>query len=128
MAIQQYMIGSTQVGMTNLESLTTPVHPPKSSFVPYTTGYDLGDGSVRGSGWVAATWTWNVISQAERDQLRIFCTGASANVFIKTRCNDSNDAYKTYQAVMIWPQEEARDARRRTSFVIQFRALIEVVS
>jgi len=127
MAIQQYMIGSTLETMTNLESLNPPVHPPKSAFVPYSVPLDLGDGRVRGAGWSSATWTWNVIRQAERDKLRGYCSGASAAVYIKTRCNDSSDLYKIYQCQMIWPQEEARDASRRTSFVIQFRALIEVI-
>lgn len=127
MAIAQYMIGTTQAGMANLENLASPVHPPKSAFIPYTSPFNLADGNIRGGGWATATWTWNIIQQAERDSLRVFCPGASANVYIHTRCNDSSDSYKTYQAVMIWPQEEAKDARRRVPFTIQFRALVEVV-
>jgi hypothetical protein len=119
-----FMIGTTLGGMTALRSLTHPVSNPLATFTPYSKPLNLGDGSVRGGGWIAATWDWqDVISAAERHQLRTFCTGASSSVFIATLVND-NDVYLAYSAVMIWPQEEERDFLRRVKFQIKFRALV----
>lgn len=124
--LYNYSIGTTLVGITNIELLATPVTPPKSAFKPYAEQRDLTSGGTRGLGRPVATWTWSVLSREERDQLRTFCTGASATVHIRTRTNDSSDAYKYYQAVMVWPtQNEDKDARRRVNFSIEFRNLIE---
>lgn len=133
----QFMIGTTQAGMINLESLAVPVLPPRYTFKPYSIYSDLGDGTVRGGGWSEAQWIWNndsndYILSAQRDQLKTFCPGASAVVYIQTYVNDKDsvsglsDAVKKFQAVMIWPQEEKRDAKVRRDFIIQFRKLVEV--
>ena len=120
-----FMIGTTLGGMTALKSLTTPVSNPMGTFTPYSKPLDLGDGSVRGGGWMAATWDWqDIISAAERHQLRTFCTGASSWVYIVTLVNDL-DAYLAYYGVMIWPEEaEERDWLRRVKFQIKFRGLV----
>lgn len=128
-----YEIGTTQGAMVNLELLTVPVRPPRFVFEPYSKPIILGNGSVRGAGWPKAEWRWDTITAAERDQLRAFCAGASAVVYIKTRVNTNNgaviDQYKTYKAVMVWPSPEGeRDFRGlRKDFVIQFQAMVEVV-
>ena len=44
---------------------------------------------------------------AEKNQLRVFCPGASATVFIKTRINTNADEYKVFQAVMIMPNSSS---------------------
>ena len=122
-----FMIGTSLGGMTALKSLTTPVSNPLATFTPYSKPLDLGDGSVRGGGWIACTWDWqDIISAAERHSLRTFCTGASAHVYIATRVNDQ-DAYLAYYAWMIWPQEEERDFLRRVKFQIKFRAMVAQV-
>ena len=124
-ALYDYEIGSTYGGMTNVEELTTPLPAPKSTFRPYSQLIRLGNGTARGGGWAVATWRFGFLSQAQRDQLRTFCTGASSSVYIKTRKNDSTDAYQVYTAVMIWPEEEEKQAGRRLDFVIQFVNLQE---
>ena len=127
-----YEIGVTQAGMVNLESLTVPVRPPRFSFAPYSKPIPLGDGSVRGAGWPKAEWRWDTITAAERDQLRVYCPGASAVVYIKTRVNANNgaqvDQYKTFKAVMVWPNPEGeRDFKGiRKDLAIAFQALVEV--
>jgi len=128
-----YEIGTTQAGMVNLESLTVHVRPPRFVFEPYSKPLQLGSGSVRGAGWPKTEWRWDTISAAERDQLRVFCPGASAVVYIKTRVNSNNgavvDQYKTFRAVMVWPTPEGeRDFRGlRKDFMIEFQAMVEVV-
>jgi len=124
MPIYSYQIGTTYGGLTNLESLTTPVAPPKSSFIPYSQSLALGSGSVRGGGWATAIWSWGFLTQAQRNQLRTFCTGKSASVYINTRKNDTSDAYQVYTAVMVWPDEEIKDHGFRTDFQIVFQKCV----
>jgi len=120
-----FKIGTTLLGIASLDGLTVAVPDPRSTYEPYTKALALGNGTVRGGGWRAATWHWDVISRAQADQLRAFCSGASAVVFIRTRTNASTDQFKIYQAVMIWPLPEMRDFTRRTDFNIRFQAMVE---
>lgn len=122
----EYKIGTEAGGVgaiTNLGSLTTPIPAPKSSFQDYTEYIQLGSGEMKGVGWPVAEWHWDFLTQAQRNQLRTFCTGASETVYIRTRKNDSSDAYANYLAVMIWPIAEDKDAGRRLDFTIKFQAL-----
>jgi hypothetical protein len=124
------MIGSTPETMTNIEALTVPVRPPKSTFRPFSDTKTLGSGLVRGVGFPVATWTWAVIDRAERDALRAFCSGQSAAVYIKTKTMESSDTYKTFSAIMVWnTQAEERDTgHKRVNLSITFQALVEVVA
>lgn len=126
MALYSYEIGATGPGLVNVESLTVPLPAPKGIFQDYTEVIELGDGTVRGVGFPAAVWRWGFLTQAQRDQLRTFCTGASNEVYIKTRTNDSADSYGLYTAVMVWPTEE-KDAQRRLDFAVLFRHLVVYV-
>lgn len=126
MPLYSYEIAASGGSPTNVESLTTPLTAPKSTFHPYSQMIPLGDGTVRGSGWPTAEWRWGFLSRAQRDQLRQFCTGASAAVEIRTKTMDSADSYKYFHAVMVWPVEsEERDAGRRIDFVVRFQKLVE---
>ena len=122
--LSDYQIGTTYGGLANLEALTTPVIPPRSTFVPYSASIELGDGTVRGGGWAVATWTWDFLTRAQRDQLRTFCTGKSAAVYIKTRKTDTVDAYQVYTAVMVWPENEERSHGYRLDFTLEFRKCV----
>lgn len=138
--IYEFKIGSTFAGLAYLEELTTPVLPPNYKFAPFSQSLDLGDGTVRGGGWATAEWIWNgnsndYIPTDQRDQLRTFCPGASAEVYIQTYTNErdtvtpfGSNVVKIFNGVMIWPQEERRDADTRRDFSIKFRRLIEVTS
>lgn len=116
-----FMIGTSLVGMTDLMALSRLVAYPKSTFVPWSKPVTLGDGTVRGLGWKTIEWSWKIISPAQVEKLRSFCSGASAEVYIVSRQNVA-DAFMAYKAVMIWPQEE-RDFLRRTDFTIKFQRL-----
>jgi hypothetical protein len=126
MTLYQYAIGLSAETLTNIESLTVSVRPPKHGFSPYSKPLPLGNGTVRGGGWPTASWNWKILGRAERDQLRTFCPGASAEVFITTRISDNADEYKTFSAVMLWPQEEEKDAGKRPDFTLKFQRLAEV--
>ena len=110
-----------------LGNLTVAVDYPKSTFMPYASEQKLISGLVRGVGYPTCTWIWSVITREQRDQLRTFCPGKSAAVFIKTKTMDSSDSYHTYSATMVWPtQEEERDTQRRVGLKITFQTLVLV--
>lgn len=114
-------------GLVNIESLSTPVPAPHSSWIEGQQFRRLADGTLRVYGYPVAVWRWDFLKRAQRDMLRTYCTGASAVVCIATRKNDSADAYVTYRAVMEWPQEEEKDAGRRMDFELRFTCL-EVIT
>ena len=118
-----YEIGSTEGGMTDLASLTTPVEYPRGEYEPYARYARLGDGTVRGFGLPVARWTFPVLTLEERTQLKTFCSGPSATVFISTKNNA--DTFVDYQATMIWPDEENRwGGGHFNNLVIEFRDLV----
>ena len=122
----QYLfeIGTT-VSTTNLESLSTKVIPPKSTFTPYTSVQTMDDGHDVGIGAPTASWKWTELFQTHRDMLRKFCPGASATVFIRTYTKDNAMAPRRYQAVMHWPvMTEETDTGRRMDFEIKFTDLV----
>jgi len=118
-----YEIGTTEVGMENLADLTVPVPEPKSDYQEYSRHLTLGDGTVRGAGWTIAEWRWTYLTRPQRDQLKTFCAGASASIYIKTRTNETEDVYDVFTAVMIWPIDEEKSFSRRMDFVIRFTNL-----
>jgi len=124
-----YEIGTTLAGMVNVESLTVPVTPPQGTFSPYSNVVKLDDGSNRGVGAPLASWKWAVIPQTQRDQLRLFCIGASSTVFIRTYTKDDAHTSRIYQAKMNWPVlEEEYAATRRLNFEIKFTDMIVTVT
>lgn len=125
MPVYEYKIGTILVGMTNIESLTTPVPNPKPFYRPYVEIVETLSGNDFGRGPAEVDWVWNIFTREQRDQLRTFCTGSSSLVYIRTRTNDNSDEYKNYQAVMHWPLDEERDAGKRLDFKITFTHLVE---
>ncbi len=122
----QFMIGTTQGGMVNLEELNTPITPPKSTFMPVAVTRKTGNGSKRGFGFPVAYWSFPLMSLDERNQLKIFCTGASASVYIRTKKDD--DSYVDYQATMNWPDDDTSDRwyGERKNILIEFVNLVAV--
>lgn len=122
----EFEIGSTVEGMALLTALTTPVTvTPIASYEPYADYRTLASGKRMGLGAPVATWTFPTLERAQRDQLRTFCSGASATVYIRTATNDSADSYADFEAVMHWPDTEERPAGLRHNFVIRFTHLVE---
>jgi len=122
----EFQIGTSLEGMELLTALTVPITvTPIASFEPYADYATLASGRRMGLGAPVATWTFPVLEIDERDQLREFCTGASATVYIRTAGNDNDDAYANYQAVMHWPDAEERPAGLRHDFVVRFTHLVE---
>lgn len=110
--------------MTLLTSLTTPVTHPKSNWKPWQEKIILGNGLARGVGRPSVTWQWGYITQAQYDQLRAYCAGASARVLIYTRTTETADSYKAYTAAVLWPDELDRQTTRRVNFTLEFSDLV----
>lgn len=123
MPVYEYKIGTTALNMVNLESLTVPLFAPKHKRIEYSKPTTTGDGQVKGLGWLTTAWHWDFMTQAQYTQLKTYCSGLSASVFINTK--DNTGAYKTYAAIMLWPPvEPEHDAGRLLDVNIQFRALV----
>lgn len=112
---------------TNIETLTVPLPVPRAPFQEYAERVLAASGRVHGRGYPLCQWTFSRLTSDQVEQLRVICPGVSANVYITTLAND--DEYHTYQAVMTWPEEEAREpaTRDRLDLSITFTHLIEEV-
>jgi hypothetical protein len=123
-AICTYASGSAALQNLEVDVYSTVYVAPKFTYKPYSKMILLGSGSMRGAGWTVASWIWDVISSTQRDWLRTFIPGASADVWIRTRTFDSNRSYVTRRATAIWPIEsEEQDTGRRLKFEIKFQNL-----
>lgn len=123
-SLYNYQIGSTS-STTNVEELTTPLPAPRSAYNEFSQRVELVSGGVRGGGWLVVTWTFDFLSSAQLAQLRTFCTGKSATVYIRT-LNES-DPYPTYEyltGTMVWPDGplQKREGKYQ-NIVIEFRGL-----
>jgi hypothetical protein len=118
-----FQIGSTS-SMTNIEALGTPLEIPKSEYLPYARTVNLGSGGKRGVGMPMAVWTFPLLTVEQRDQLKTFCTGASATVWIRTKLND--DTYDDFTGTMIWTETEERWYGVKRNYQIVFRNLVAV--
>jgi hypothetical protein len=121
----EFKIGLTYGGLTNIESLTTPIFAPRSTYRQYAVRVGLGNDTVRGLGLPSATWSWGFLTAAQRDQLRTFCNEASAEVYIQTKKRESSEEYDVFTGVMIWPEDEEVSNDRVLDFTLEFRKLVE---
>jgi hypothetical protein len=115
----------TRYPMDNVEdqlSVSTPIHPPKHDFIPYSQSFPLGDGTLIGQGWPLASWHWDFLTQAQRNLLKGLCSGRSVETFVSTR--DFSRVFKTYSAVMVWPEREEYVNGVIVNFTIDFRKLV----
>ena len=123
-----FKIGTSVAGLVSLDALTTKVPDPKTDFKFYSKLLDLGSGLKRGAGYPTTTWTYGYLTQAQREQLRSFCTGASSEIYIQTRSRDEESEspyslFKIYKAIMTWPEGEDYQSSRRIDFAITFTRL-----
>jgi len=119
----EYKIGTSQGGLTLLSTLGIPA--PRHGFVPSSVDVDLGDGSQVGHGWPTDEWHWGFLTASQRATLRTYIPGKSASIYIRD-LKDDGSTWKDFQVEAIWPKEEDRQAGRRLSFTLQFRAMVEL--
>ena len=108
MTIYSYAIGTSNPP-TNLEALTVPVNPPTGRFFEAAQWLDMADGNQKGQGFPWARWDFMSLSQQMVTQLRTFCPGQSADVYIGTRINTG--AFALYSGIMLWPGKEQFERR-----------------
>jgi hypothetical protein len=106
MAIYSYEIGDTYENMVNIEDLGLPP-PSGSEFEDYSVENIAGNGLVYGDGYPTAQWPFDILSQAAFNALcnyvnNQYTTGASAQVYIKTKKRDGT--YATYTAIIHQPK------------------------
>lgn len=129
---QSFMLGlltGGTGGLVNLEVDGSGQYvAPHPVFIPYSKQNQLVDGNVRGGGWPTLDWNFPICTQVQRDWLRVYCPGMSAEVYLRTTIMDSAEAYAYFQGVMVWPvDKEEHDAGRRPNLVIHFQRLVEVI-
>ena len=126
MTVYSYEIGTTST-TTNVQSLATPLYPPKGFYQEWSEAVDRANGLQASHGYAMAEWSFDTLTQAMIDQLRTFCPGKSANVYINTRINDGT--FDKFSAVMLWPDDQLK---KRTfngfyqDITIEFRKLVAV--
>lgn len=120
----EFAIG-TSTPPTNIETLTTPLPVPRAPFQESAERVQAASGRVYGRGYPRCQWVFSRLTSAQVEQLRVICPGISAIVYMTTLAND--DEYHDYQAVMTWPEEEAREpaTRDRLDLTITFSHLVE---
>ena len=117
-----YEIGTTLGGMLALSALSTPILDPSADFIEYPEPVILGNGTIRGVGLPQANWHYGFITETQYDKFRVFCTGASTEIFIATIKNDGS--YLRYTAVMIMPETYVIRATRYIDVLIRFTNLV----
>lgn len=123
MALEGFEIGTTS-STTNVESLGTPLNPPRSRFIEFSQDIPLADGNTRGGGWPKAYWVWDFMTQAQYTQLLTYCSGKSAEIYIVTKTD--HETYVKYSCVMVRPSEVARKDGLVLDVEIEFKALVAV--
>ena len=103
MAEYSYGISSTPP-VTNVESLATPLNPPRGSYAEWTEVRECGGGTTAGHGYPQVVWHFDYLTQDMVDQLRTFCSSKSAAVYISTRVS-SMGTFATYSCIMHWPED-----------------------
>jgi hypothetical protein len=114
-----FMIGTSSSGMINVESLPIPCLVGMWEYKSAQEFSLRADMSTQMFGPASVTWTQAIVSATQRNQWRIFCPSASANVYIKTRVNDDSN-YHTFPATMTWPETESHQAGRVLNLVLNF--------
>jgi len=107
MSLTQYMIGTSVIGMVNVDTIVG-MHLPRGSFRLYPMVYVGADGRTVGDGRPTASWRFDVLTQSELNALRAYLASGStylmsAPVYIKTRLDDGT--FSTFSAIMHWPED-----------------------
>jgi len=124
-------IGTTQAGLTPLDSLTTGISAqipwPKMRYYPERKRVRLTSKRYAGIGGAYIIWHWDFLKAEWRHALRDYINTVSVDdLFIESRVNDDDDNdnsedWKQFEVIATWPEgDEEKDATRRMSFDIEF--------
>lgn len=115
----------TFASLTLVDSFSTPANPPVADISRWSTTRKTGDALERALGRPLCTWTWPNIESTTFSALQNYCIGKSVRVYIRTLNDLRLGTYQTYQAAMIWPDDEGKYSNNNNMpFSIQFRDLV----
>lgn len=120
----RFAIGTAVEALIPLDELGVP--EPKTTYRRAQTTVELANGNVRALGAPSTEWTFGILTQSQRDQLRVFCSGFSAKVYIRTRTDEADESgiiYDVYEAIMHWPEQEDYDTAHRLNLTLLFKRL-----
>lgn len=143
MAENEFLLAALATGAdpddwTSVESLLSAVDEEPSmrtldwEFAPAVKFAKLADGTTKAIGLPVARWTFKYLRPEQRENLRDFCAGMSAEVYIRTKTNETSAGARTwgdYQAIMSWMErgEIISDGLSYVEMVeISFTHLIQV--
>jgi hypothetical protein len=124
MAIAEFEIGLTEVGLANVEGLTPKLLHPRATPPLPSMSIPLASAKVRGAGWLTFNWTWDFLEQEQYNLLRTYCPARSATIFVSTK--DEEGTYASYRTEMIWPERPERSQNTYLDFTITFNVLEEL--
>lgn len=118
----KYRIGTTTGNKVTLDTLVGL--EPQPAFAHYADYVALGDGTIRGVGWLEAEWRWKLIHRDDVAALRAYCAGVTGDVYITTV--DTDGVFTGYSAVMVWPQQpEPLHGDYLDDFAVRFIQMVE---
>lgn len=105
--MSRYQIATFAQGVAGLKDLCELVREePQSTYQPYTeaVGSDLTGAPIE-AGLPVAAWSWDWLSQDDIDQLQQYCSGMSAQVYIRMpKDSGTRRVSGTFLAVMHRPK------------------------
>lgn len=109
MATYEYEIGLVAGVLANIEDIISVPPSPDSKPPQYGIFRTTGTGDETSDGFLACTWHFDFLTQADRNTLEAFITGQSSVVHIRTKLRDGT--YACYQAYMHLPKLPAEGAK-----------------
>lgn len=119
-----YQLGLLANGQSGLRDLIaiTGVDPHPTEFLEYTEAASLTlSGRPIETGFARSKWTWGELEQWAFDALNALCTGAAADVLIRTRVNSGTPySFGVFRGVMTRPRAQTAPGNRRTQVEVVF--------
>lgn len=104
---------------------------PDAGYIPQSDAAKTLSGLTIARGYAAATWHFNALTNAQRQILKSFCPGLSAEVYIETLTNELTvcdvDEWIQALAVVHWkPGDEEQQAGKTLGLELLFTHLVEI--
>lgn len=125
--LQTFAIGLASDSLETFENLGIP--HPMPHFQPYVEGAVAASGKQLARGFPQMSLEWGLLMQEQRDILRVYIPGPSAEIFMSLPVMGDSDEWLTFSGVAVWPFPEARepaDVHNRINFVLLVRQLVQV--
>jgi len=117
-----YEIGATYETMTDIRA--AGIIEPECDFFEYVELVDLANGQNRGIGLPYAEWHFGFMSSDQYENLRDFCAGISAAIYVAMP--DSDNTFKRYSGVLKMPQQYTIRNDRRIDITVKITHLVEI--